>query len=185
MNMKHRVQRIHRPILFNLSLFMVFLACHSTGDMDSKKSQIERMDNEIWNPVIILTQEEKKIVTAKSKKLYKNNDDSALLIGDVKVYFHDENGNRISTLHADTARINEQTNDLNANGNVHVVSDSGYTLSTNEITWNNSYKMIISKDSVMFTTLEGDTLNGVGFESDMGLDQWRIFRIFGVTREGI
>jgi len=74
---------------------------------------------------------------------------------------------------------------LNANGHVYVVSDSGYTLSTNQITWNNSYKMIISEDSVIFTTIEGDTLHGVGFESDSDLEEWRIFKPFGITRKGI
>ena len=77
------------------------------------------------------------------------------------------------------------SNNLQANGNVYVVSDSGYTLTTSELIWDNRYKMIIAEDSVMFTTTEGDTMYGVGFESDMDLDQWRIFRIFGVIREGI
>ena len=63
-----------------------------------------------------------------------------------------------------------------ANGNVYVVSDSGYTLTTNEILWDNRYKMIVAEDSVMFTTTKGDTLYGVGFESDMDLEQWRIFQ---------
>ena len=82
-------------------------------------------------------------------------------------------------------KINEKTNDLHANGNVFVVSDSGYTLSTHRITWNNGYGMIMSEDSVMFTTTEGDTLYGVGFESDSDLEEWRIFKPFGIARGGI
>ena len=164
---------------------MICFSCHSSADSYGKKSSVENQDNEMWNPIIILTQQEKKIVKAKSEKLYKSNDESSVLIGNVEVDFYNEDGNRISILYADTARINEETNDLNANGNVYVVSDSGYTLSTNQITWNNSYKMIISEDSVMFTTIEGDTLRGVGFESDSDLEEWRIFKPFGITRKGI
>ena len=164
---------------------MICFSCYSSSDPQGKKSFVENQENEMWNPLIILTQQEKRIVRAKSEKLYKNNEESSVLIGKVEVDFYNEVGNRISILYADTARINEQTNDLNANGNVYVVSDSGYTLSTNQITWNNSYKMIMSEDSVMFTTIEGDTLHGVGFESDSDLEEWRIFKPFGITRKGI
>jgi hypothetical protein len=91
----------------------------------------------------------------------------------------------MSILYSDSARINEQSNNLYANGNVFVVSDSGYTLTTSEILWDNRYRMIIAEDSVMFTTTDGDTLYGVGFESDMDLESWKISRPFGIVRDGI
>ena len=164
---------------------VLLLFCRSKVENNSRADSIELTQNEIWNPVIILSREEDKIVEAKSEKLYKNNNADALLVGNVEVDFFNEVGQHISILYSDSARINEQNNNLRANGNVYVVSDSGYTLTTNEILWDNRYKMIVAEDSVMFTTTEGDTLHGVGFESDMDLEQWKIFRIFGVTREGI
>ena len=99
--------------------------------------------------------------------------------------FFNDKGKHLSILYSDSARINEHSNDLMASGNVNVVSDSGYTLITQKIVWDNSYKMIVAEDSVMFTTTEGDTLYGVGFESDSDLEEWRIFRPFGITRKGI
>ena len=164
---------------------VLLLFCRSKVENNSRADSIELTENEIWNPVIILSREEDKIVEAKSEKLYKNNNADALLVGNVEVNFFNNEGQHISILYSDSARINEQNNNLRANGNVYVVSDSGFTLTTNEILWDNRYKMIVAEDSVMFTTTEGDTLYGVGFESDMDLEQWRIFRIFGVTREGI
>ena len=164
---------------------VLLLACRSKVENNSRADSIELTQNEIWNPVIILSREEDKIVEAKSEKLYKNTNADALLVGNVEVDFFNEEGQHISILYSDSARINEQNNNLRANGNVYVVSDSGYTLTTNEILWDNRYKMIVAEDSVMFTTTEGDTLYGVGFESDMDLEQWKIFRIFGVTRGGI
>ena len=168
-----------------LILVSLFIACGSRGESDNSDYTEELIENEIWNPLIVLSREEAKIVAAKAKKMYKNSDDMALLVGNVEVDFFGENGDHISILYSDSAQINEQSNDLYANGNVYVVSDSGYTLTTSELFWDNRYKMIIAEDSVMFTTTEGDTMYGVGFESDMDLDQWRIFQIFGVTREGI
>ena len=164
---------------------VLLLFCRSKVENNSRADSIELTQNEIWNPVIILSREEDKIVEAKSEKLYKNNNADALLVGNVEVNFFNNEGQHISILYSDSARINEQNNNLRANGNVYVVSDSGYTLTTREILWDNRYKMIVAEDSVMFTTTKGDTLYGVGFESDMDLEQWRIFRIFGVTREGI
>ena len=166
-------------------LVPLFFACSGKTEFDESGTSEELMENEIWNPIINLSREENKIVTAKSDKLYKKSNEMALLVGNVEANFFNEDGNHMSILYSDSARINEQSNNLNANGNVYVVSDSGYTLTTNKLFWDNRYKMIIAEDSVMFTTTEGDTMYGVGFESDMDLDQWRIFRIFGVTREGL
>ena len=175
------IKEIHIWLLFPVLL----LFCHSKVEDNSRADSIELTENEIWNPVIILSREENKIVEAKSEKLYKKTNADALLAGDVEVDFFNDEGQHISILYSDSARINEQNNNLRANGNVYVVSDSGYTLTTREILWDNRYKMIVAEDSVMFTTTKGDTLHGVGFESDMDLEQWKIFRIFGVTRAGI
>ena len=166
-------------------LATLFISCSSKWESDNSGTTEELNENEIWDPLIILSREEAKIVAAKAEKLYKNSNEMSLLVGNVKVDFFGEEGEHISILYSDSAQINEQSNNLHANGNVFVVSDSGYTLTTNKILWDNRYKMIIAEDSVMFTTTVGDTMYGVGFESDMDLDQWRIFRIFGVTREGI
>ena len=178
------MRQMIRPLTWML-LTALFISCGSRGESDNSDTTEELNENEIWNPLIILSREETKIVTAKAEKLYKNSDEMSLLVGNVKVDFFGEEGEHISILYSDSAQINEQSNNLHANGNVFVVSDSGYTLTTNKILWDNRYKMIIAEDSVMFTTTVGDTMYGVGFESDMDLDQWRIFRIFGVTREGI
>ena len=168
-----------------LILASLFITCSSRGESDNSDYTEELIENEIWNPLVILSREESRIVAAKAEKMYKSSNDLALLVGNVEVDFFSEEGDHISILYSDSAQINEQSNNLHANGNVFVVSDSGYTLTTSKILWDNRYRMIIAEDSVMFTTTEGDTMYGVGFESDMDLDQWRIFRIYGVTREGI
>ena len=166
---------------------MMVPLCISCSKMESSNniSSEELKENEIWNPVIILTREETKLVKVKSKKLYKNTNEMALLVGNVVVDFYNDEGDHISILYSDSARIDEQSNNLHANGNVYVVSDSGYTLTTNKILWDNRYEMIVAEDSVMFTHPAGDTLYGVGFESDIDLERFKIFKPFGIIREGI
>ena len=170
-----------------LIFFMIVPLCISCRKIESSNnnSSEELKENEIWNPVIILTREETKLVKAKSEKLYKNTNEMALLVGNVVVDFYNDEGDRISILYSDSARIDEQNNNLYANGNVYVVSDSGYTLTTNRILWDNPYEMIVAEDSVMFTHIEGDTLYGIGFEADIDLERFKIFRPFGIIREGI
>ena len=48
----------------------------------------------------------------------------------------------------------------------------------------NRYEMILADDSVMFTHSEGDTLYGVGFESDIDLERFKIFKPYGILRKG-
>ena len=170
-------------LIYIALIFLLF--CSSENNVDNSDVSKEKFENEIWNPFIVLTREEKTIVTAESKKLFKKTNEMALLVGNVEANFFNEFGDHISVLFSDSAKINENNNNLYANGNVSVISDSGYTLVTNHIVWDNRYKMIIAEDSVMFTTTDGDTLYGVGFESDMDLDHWRISKPFGIARDGI
>ncbi len=173
------------PLVLLSGLTFVGFSCHSIEKQESQKSSAEIVENEIWQPLIILSREGNKMVEAKSEKLYKKRNDSALLVGNVRIDFYNDQGGHISILYSDSAIINENSNDLNANNNVYVVSDSGYTLTTQQILWDNNYKMIVAEDSVMFTTSDGDTLYGVGFESDSDLEEWRIYKPFGIAREGI
>ena len=178
------MQKFMKLIIY-LMMVLPLVSCSSRGESDNSESTEELMENEIWNPFIILSREENKIVTAKSDKLYKKSSEMALLVGNVEADFFNELGDHRSILYSDSARINELSNNLHANGNVFVVSDSGYTLTTSKILWDNRYRMIIAEDSVMFTTTDGDTLYGVGFESDMDLERWKISRPFGIARDGI
>ena len=41
--------------------------------------------------------------------------------------------------------------------------------------------LLCTEDSVMITTLEKDTLYGIGFESDSDLENWKILNPSGVT----
>jgi LPS export ABC transporter protein LptC len=166
-------------------IILLHLFCSNQVQEENSNFSEDIYDNEIWNPTIVLSRESKKIVIAKSKKMYKQTNEKALLVGEVEADFFNEAGDHMSILYSDSARINEKSNNLHANGSVFVVSDSGYTLRTEQILWDNRYRMIIADDSVMFTTSDGDTLYGVGFESDMDLDHWRISKPFGIARDGI
>jgi len=161
--------------------FIFFLGCQA--DEVNINSLKLVYDNEIYEPKISIFQNENLVIKATSSKLFKNEGEDALLAGKVISDFFNEDGLHVSTLYSDSAIIENISNNLVAFGNVKVVSDSGYTLLSDKILWNNQYKLVTSKDSVVFTNLFNDTLYGVGFESDIDLTKSKIYKPFGIVRE--
>jgi len=146
-----------------------------------KVENYQNHNHEIINPKIIISNSKSKLIQSRSKFLFKDADDHATLYGNVTTHFFNDSSDYVSFLTSDTVKIDEKNNNFNAIGNVVVKSDSGFVLKTEKIIWDHEYKLIISNDSVEFTTLDGDTLYGLGFESDMDLTQWKILKPSGVT----
>jgi len=158
----------------------MFSGCSNRVEKEIHEND-QLFDHEINNPKIIISNTASKVIEATANYLKKNNENDAILYGEVQTHFFNVNNEHISILTADTAKINENNNNFNAIGNVIVISDSGLTLKTNKLFWDHQYKLVISNDSVEFTTKEKDTLYGVGFESDMDLSHWKILKPSGVT----
>jgi len=81
------------------------------------------------------------------------------------------------------AEIDEEEDFLVAIGNVVVVTDSGVTLFTDTLSWDNQKEKVFTSDSVIFITEKKDTLYGIGFESDIELNNWKILQPTGVFNE--
>lgn len=159
---------------------MILFACTDIKQNEQGLTVSMFDENTIINPDIIINRAGSRIIEATSDTLVKNSNKEALLYGNVISDFYNDEGNHVSKLFADSAVIQQMTNNLNAFGNVQVVSDSGYMLFSNSILWDNQYKLILSKDSVMFTSSNNDTMYGVGFESDMDLTRAKVLKPFGV-----
>ena len=159
-----------------------FISCSSDNDRASTLGEAA-YDNEILRPKIKIYQEHNKVIYATADKLLKDEGKDAILIGKVISNFFNDSGAHISTLYSDSAIVESFSNNLRAFGNVKVVSDSGYTLFSDRIYWNNQYKLVTSDDSVMFTNSYKDTMYGVGFESDIDLTHSKIYKPFGIVKE--
>lgn len=103
----------------------------------------------------------------------------------VEVDFYDNKGNHTSHLTSEKGEYHENTEDVLGRGNVVVVSDSGVTLSTDVLRWDNRLGKILSDTTVMVTTTDSDTLYGLGFESDPDLNHWIIKKPWGVSQRRI
>ena len=164
---------------FSLFLSLCLFSCGSDSNLDLDSEPTQTYDNEIKNPKINIYQQHNMVVQSTSNKLLKNDGEDATLVGNVIAKFFNDDGNYISTLYSDSAIVENISNNLRAYGNVKVISDSGYTLLSDQINWDNQYKLITSKDSVTLTDKSNTTVMGVGFESDMDLTNYKIFKFIG------
>ncbi|HTY10349.1 MAG TPA: LPS export ABC transporter periplasmic protein LptC [Bacteroidota bacterium] len=104
-----------------------------------------------------------------------------LLDSGVHVDFFDEHGVHSSVLTSRTGKVDENTNDLEADGNVVVVSDSGVVVETEKLLWDNRRQLIHSDEFVTITSPK-ETLQGHGFESDQNLKNYKIFKVTGSAK---
>ena len=165
-----------------LFLMVFFFGCGGADSDASLGSKDDFADQESWDPTIILTREAKKRAIVKSGHLAKYADKKEVILeGNVDADFFSTEEEHMSNLKSEYAFVYEETDNLLAIGNVVVVSDSGVTLFTDSLYWDNKLEKITSNDTIMLTTEMDDTLYGVGFESNVDLTHWKIIKPWGVT----
>tara|TARA_B000000557_G_scaffold196616_1_gene161946 strand:+ start:89 stop:616 length:528 start_codon:yes stop_codon:yes gene_type:complete len=169
-----------RLCIFFFALFLVF-SCSEERKSDLPSSD-GLPDQESWGVTIIMTHEGLIRAKVNSGHLKKFNEKEYIILDEnVVVDFFDLQENHTSTLFSDKSEINEKSNNMLAIGNVIAKSDSGITLFTERLQWIAEDEKLFTKDSIMITTLNKDTLFGKGFESNADLENWRILNPSGVT----
>ena len=166
-------------------LLLIFLfACQSNELQKSGQTRQGRPDAESWDAVITLTNKGAKRGVIRSGHLEKYNDNEFIMLDqNVDADFFNEEEVFTTNLKSLVAEIDEEEDFLVAIGNVVVVTDSGVTLFTDTLSWDNQKEKVFTSDSVIFITEKKDTLYGIGFESDIELNNWRILKPTGVFNE--
>ena len=168
-----------RQFLFILLILVSSCAREPISEMSSRDGM---PDQESWGVTIVLTSEGLIRAKVRSGHLEKYNEKKFVLLdSSVMVDFFNEEQQHTSVLTSKTAEVDQASNDMKAMGNVVAVSDSGITLYSETLTWNSKNEKLHTKDNIMITTLEKDTLYGVGFESDSDMENWKILSPSGVT----
>ena len=159
-------------------------ACQSNELQRSGETRQGRPDAESWDAVITLTNKGAKRGVIRSGHLEKYNDNEFILLDqNVDADFFNEEEVFTTNLKSLVAEIDEEEDFLVAIGNVVVVTDSGVTLFTDTLSWDNQEEKVFTSDSVIFITEKKDTLYGIGFESDIELNNWKILQPTGVFNE--
>ena len=139
-------------------------------------------NQESWRVNIILTDQGTIRAKVKAGYLEKYNEKEFILLdSSVTVDFFNSNEQHTSILNSNKAEVNQRSNDMKAIGNVVAVSDSGISLYSETLLWDSKNEKLRTKDKIMITTLDQDTLYGIGFESDSDLENWKIINPSGVT----
>jgi LPS export ABC transporter protein LptC len=126
--------------------------------------------------------------TAKSRKEWKMEAEIAfvyeqrnILEADtIRVTFFDDKGEARSVLTALHGKLNRNTDDMEAHGNVVVTGSDGAVLRTESLTWVAETHQIVSQDSVTVIRHE-DVLTGWGFKGDPDLGKFEILRQMKAT----
>ena len=162
---------------------MVFLACEPVGQTATDAVEVEERipSQESWNSTVLISSAGQQNVTARADYLVQFEEPREIeFIGHVKLDFYNSDGTHSSVMTADTGHIDDRRRLFTATGDVYVVSDSGMTLRTTRLLWNEKKEIIFTEETITFTS-EMDTLYGIGFESDASLENWTILQPTGVT----
>jgi|TARA_B100000959_G_scaffold92755_1_gene98533 LPS export ABC transporter protein LptC len=163
-------------------LAMILLSSCTKESVEELPSKEGMPDQESWGVNIILTDQGMIRAKVRSGHLEKYNEKEFIMLdSSVTVDFFDSYEQHTSVLTSNKAEVNQSSNDMKAIGNVVAVSDSGISLYSETLIWESNDEKLRTKDSIMITTLEKDTLYGVGFESDSDLKNWKIINPSGVT----
>jgi LPS export ABC transporter protein LptC len=93
----------------------------------------------------------------------------------VEVTFFNEHGAVRSVLDADYGKLNRNSGDMEARGNVVVTGSDGVVLETQSLMWGSDTRQIVSEDSVKVIRNQ-DVLTGWGFKGDPDLGSFSILR---------
>ncbi len=168
-------------------LFLIFFACGGEEGNQSQETQSELLpDQEAWNSTVSSSIDGRlnAVIRYGHMRRFKSRKVVELDSG-IEIDFYNEKGEHTSKLTSERGKLNEASNDIEAFGNVVVVSDSGINLKTEHLYWDNSIEKVVSDTFVTITTAEQDTFYGFGFESDQFLNNWVIRKISGKTSKGI
>ncbi len=96
------------------------------------------------------------------------------LDSNVRVDFYNKEGVHSSVLTSRSARVNTLNNNMTAYDHVHILSDSGTTVDTDSLEWENQAQLIHSDAPVHIVEKSGRVTDGIGFESDQNLEHYHI-----------
>ena len=149
--------------------------CHGDAPSTPSGEEVRIPDQEARDFTLTESSEGKKSWTLWSSYAAMYNDRNLVDARTVRIDFFDREGKKNSTLTADQGLVFQRTNDLEARGKVRVTTESGVTLETDSLRWQNARGKIVS-DAFVRVTRHGDVVTGYGFESDATLEHFHLAR---------
>ncbi len=147
------------------------------SDLNSK----ELPSHESWNTTITFSDSGQIKAILKAAHLQKYEEKQiTLLDGGLHADFFDASGHHTSVLTSVKGNVDDRTHDLEALGNVVVLSDSGTTLETERLLWKKNTRHVQSNEYVKIVSPK-EEIRGHGFESDENLTNYKVLKVTGQT----
>lgn len=168
-----------------LSVLLAGLWALTSCARESPEEQVKVQEGPIPDQVIsdfeiTETSMGKKDWTMKAEQAYLYEKRNILEARVVEVTFFDEAGSIRSVLNAEYGKLNRNTDDMEAKGDVIVTGSDGVVLETESLMWQSSTRKIVSDDSVTVIRNQ-DVLTGWGFRGDPDLGSFSILRDMRAT----
>ena len=138
---------------------------------------------ESWNSTVTISDSGiiKAVIVAGYIRVYEAPRRTLLSEG-VVVDFYDETQKKTSVLTSSEGKVDDLTNNLEAWGDVVVVSQTDSTvLRTERLFWDNKRRLIHTPEFVRIIS-ETEKIQGTGFEAEENLRNYRIFKVSGETQ---
>lgn len=159
-----------------LSLGVVFLVFSFSCDRDEQGEiprSTELPDQVVEKAEVVFTVDGVRSTLIKANYVVKYERKDLTLAKGIHVDFFDKEGKHTSVMDADSGIIRERRQELEALGNVVVVSDEGVRLETESLKWDPRRQKVVTDDFVKLTK-EGDIIYGYGLEADQQLKNFKI-----------
>ncbi|MEA3499736.1 MAG: LPS export ABC transporter periplasmic protein LptC [Candidatus Marinimicrobia bacterium] len=162
-------------------IILLFVFSCTKISQEKEENNVVVSDQESWNSTTFISTKGIKKAKIFSGHLLKYESSGNILLGDsVNVDFYNKQGKHVSILISDSGVVNETSQNLRAIGNVVLISDTGYTMYTDELIWYSDSEKVFTEGEIELFSAE-DTLYGTGFTSDVKLKNWTITNPHGKT----
>jgi len=175
-----------RVIFFIIILIFIFACTQQEDKKQVAQAPADYPDQESWNATVKITKEGRLSGLVQAGYIRKYSSKQKTYLSDsIQIDFYNQKGQHNSVLYAHGGEVNDKIQDMIAYGNVVVISDSGITLYTDTLKWDNKRQKIISDIPIMITTNEGDTLYGDSFISNPALTNYEIVNPRGMSTKKV
>ena len=153
---------------------MLFLGCE---EIEEPKPwiRVERPQM-LFTDTTLLDSYDKGVLNWRLKTAYLERwaDKEIVTVRPVFVDIYDSVGERVAFLRADSGSLDMKFTYVSASGHVYALTPKGASVRADSLLWNKKDNLVKTASYVRVVSEDGDVLQGVGFESDAQLDNWKI-----------
>ncbi len=166
--------------LIAVSFSSVLISCEDKFEPPKSNLSSENIPvQESWNSTVTFSDSGFVKAILKAGHISAFSDKGYTLIDSGAVVDFYKNGEIVSTLTGMRGKVEDMSKDIEIYDSVRVINKAGSELKTSKLLWKNKTQKVYSDVFVKITTPK-ERIEGVGFESDQNLTNYKIYKVSGV-----